>query len=341
MTEFGLPVIYDGKKYVTLWNEETLEYPVGGLLCELSRLHPGILKEVFDGYPERDLPNTRQNASDGLCWVFDKLSDVVTLPVHQAIIMGELVGYHEEYFDKPEERRHTLPELLNGDGGPGGAEITKFILKDTGTEIFMDDTVGHYLSCLFAELANSLVMTIAAFHKIISANDENAIDLFLAVASDKIHFQRIDYKIAVMDGGLSSIYTIGNAISLFMFEVQHMLEHEVYPKKCQNCGEYFVPTGRRDARYCTYPSPQNRDRTCKEIGAQATRAKKEKEDDATREYRRKYMRLKMATRRNPDSTEASEEMETFIREAELWKGKVESGEASEADFIRWLKDDEF
>lgn len=338
MTEFGLPVIYDGKKYVTLWNGETQEYPVGGLICELSRLHPGIMKEAFDSYPNRDKPNTRENASDGLCWVLEKLGDVLPLPVHQAIVTGELVSYHEEYFDKPEDRRHTLPELLNGDGGPGGEVITKYILKDTGTDKFMDDTVGHFLSCLFAELANSLVMSIAAFQKIISAKDENAIDLFLAVASEKLHFQKIDYKIAVMDGELSSIFTIGNGISLFMFEVQHMLEHEIYPKKCQNCGSYFVPTGRRDALYCNYPSPQNKEKTCKEIGARATRAKKEKDDDATREYRRKYMRLKMAARRNPDSVEAVEALDSFIQDAELWRIRVENGEASKAEYIDWLKE---
>ncbi len=337
MIELGLPVIYDGKKYTVLWNKETLEYPVGGLICELSRLHPGILKEVFDNYPDRDKPNTRENASNGLCWVFEKMKDVLTLPVHQAIVAGELACYHEEYYDKPEEQRHILLQFLNEDSGTGNSEIKKYILKDTGTEVFIDDTVGHYLSCLFAELASSLVMAIAAFQKIINTSDEKAINLFIALASDKIQFQKIDYKIVVLEGELSSIYTIGNGVSLFMFEVQHMLEHEVFPKKCKNCGEYFVPTGRKDARYCTYPSPQNKEKTCREIGARAARAKKEKEDDATREYRRKYMRLKMATRRNPDSLVANRKLEAFIQDAEQWQNKVKSGEVSESEYIEWLK----
>src|SRR5699024_11356250 len=63
--------------------------------------------------------------------------------------------------------------------------------------------------------------------------------------------------------------------------------------KCKNCGNYFVPVGRSDSVYCGYPSPQDKTKECREVGANATRAKKMKNDVLTQEYRRLYMRLKM------------------------------------------------
>ena len=47
-----------------------------------------------------------------------------------------------------------------------------------------------------------------------------------------------------------------------------------------------LPEGRSDAVYCSYPSPQNIKKTCKEIGTQVARANKEKSDITTKGYRK-------------------------------------------------------
>ena len=59
--------------------------------------------------------------------------------------------------------------------------------------------------------------------------------------------------------------------------------------KCKNCGHYFVSEGRSDAVYCSCPLWENKDKTCKDVGAQVTRANKEKNEAAAKEYLRVCM----------------------------------------------------
>ena len=107
--------------------------------------------------------------------------------------------------------------------------------------------------------------------------------------------------------------------------------------KCANCGEYFVPEGRVDVIYCGYPSPQDPKRICKDIGAQVTRANKEKNDIATKEYRKVYMKYKMLTIRHPENREAKKRFEKLMSEIKEWRKKLKNGTSSTEEFLDWLK----
>lgn len=54
------------------------------------------------------------------------------------------------------------------------------------------------------------------------------------------------------------------------------------------------------------PLRDNKEKTCKDVGAQITRANKEKNDVATKEYRKVYMRYKMMTNRHPEDSAAAQ-----------------------------------
>lgn len=116
----------------------------------------------------------------------------------------------------------------------------------------------------------------------------------------------------------------------------HVINTEANIVKCKNCGHYFIPEGRSDAVYCSYPLRDNKDKTCKDVGAQVTRANKEKNDAATKEYRKVYMRYKMMTNRHPEDTDAAEKFEKLTSEVRDWRNRMAHGSATTDEFLAWL-----
>lgn len=77
-------------------------------------------------------------------------------------------------------------------------------------------------------------------------------------------------------------------------------------------------------------------KTCKDVGAQVTRANKEKNDAATKEYRKVYMRYKMMTNRHPEDTDAAEKFEKLTSEVRDWRNRMAHGSATTDEFLAWL-----
>ena len=126
-------------------------------------------------------------------------------------------------------------------------------------------------------------------------------------------------------------------MSLALFEIAHSMDANTIFVKCKNCGNYFVPARRSDAKYCDYPSPQQKTKTCKEIGAQIARANKEKNDAATKQYRKLYMQMKMASRRNPQQAELRERLHRLTSEAKAWRKEMMDGTKDTKEFLAWLE----
>ena len=77
------------------------------------------------------------------------------------------------------------------------------------------------------------------------------------------------------------------------------------PRRCHNCGQFFLLTRGYDTRYCNNIAPGETTRTCRKVGAHA-KEKREREEASPvqREYQRTYNRLKQQhQRRKKDDTE--------------------------------------
>ena len=59
-------------------------------------------------------------------------------------------------------------------------------------------------------------------------------------------------------------------------------------KQCVNCDRYFIPKGRNDTMFCDAPSPQDSEKTCKEIGPLEIRKKKLKNDPIAKTRHQEY-----------------------------------------------------
>jgi hypothetical protein len=70
------------------------------------------------------------------------------------------------------------------------------------------------------------------------------------------------------------------------------------PRRCQNCGRYFLLTAGYNTLYCNGIAPGETDRTCRKVGAHRKEAQgKANHTPAQKEYDRAYNRLKARKQR--------------------------------------------
>lgn len=335
MSADGLLVWYDGKKYRAFFNGTSKEYPIGGLACEYSRFKPYTLKDVIMECPAFDKSPDTEGVKDEVAkWLFEILFEKYE-PVIATMILTELGDYVHDYLWADDETKNGFISELNA--GIEGDKVKEFILKDTGLNKFSIDTMGAMLLSAYCTFATSYVVFRHSLDML--ANDggeEGEVGRFMEFYGENIEFQHIEYKLALIEGKFAELFTIKSSLSLILFETAHVLDSQTPILKCKNCGQYFVPTGRSDSIYCSYPSPQDPEKTCKDIGAQVSRSNKEKTDVTTKEYRRVYMRYKMLMRRHPEEESYEEQFNRLTSEVKEWRNKLAHGMATTEEFLAWL-----
>ena len=109
------------------------------------------------------------------------------------------------------------------------------------------------------------------------------------------------------------------------------LMHGNAPRRCHNCGQFFLLTGGYDTRYCTNIAPGETGRTCRKVGAHRKEAEKISGSLIQTEYRKVYSRLK--TRRYRGKLDI-DEWNRQVALAQDYKEQAEKGEISEFELQR-------
>lgn len=333
--DFGMTVKFDGKKNTILCCGIVKDYPIGGMMCEYARLHPTDIKNVIMESPDFSTPCNLEKigtALKDLTDAFIQKFDVVTA----LMVATDMLNLIAEYIKATDSARKEM--LGCGKQQKDFDKIAEFILEDTGFSNFGMDTVGQLLLTgyyLYSSSFASFKYLFDAYVTELDVETEQA-TFFWKLYGEYMNMQHIDFRIAYIDGKFASLYTIKSSLSLLLFEIAHCIDVEAQFVKCQNCNQYFVPEGRSDAVYCSYPSPQNIKKTCKEIGAQVARANKEKSDITTKEYRKVYMRYMMHMNRHPNDDERSAKLEQLTSEVKEWRNKLAHGIVTEEEFLDWL-----
>ena len=113
------------------------------------------------------------------------------------------------------------------------------------------------------------------------------------------------------------------------------LAHGNAPRRCHNCGRYFLLTRGYNTCYCNNVAPGETTRTCRKVGAH-TKEKREREQASPvqQEYQRAYGRLKMQySRRKRDVAEYNH----LVAQAQDIRDAYARGELGEEDAIARLK----
>lgn len=344
MKDGGLTIQFDGKTNYLFWNNNVFEYPIGGLICEYATLQPTQIKEIIDNYKNNSSKANIEITLDVIDYLIESFKDVFSPTISAAIIMEFINAFTDIYtHDKTEIEKHLseINKIKQNDS------IKEFIL-DSKDAFFSFNTMKDILNYAYYAFSQSYIIFKKCFIDIFESTDENndksnidiennLIDAIVSFYTDNFEFQHIEYNIIALEGKLVSIYTINSSLSLLLFELAHMIESDITYKKCKNCGRYFIPIKRIDTEYCNFPSPQDHLKTCKQIGAQFTRIKKEKEDEFTKEYRKIYMRMQMKARRHPKNITYQNELRSIVEEAKYWRRKIKTNDVDDIEWKSWLK----
>ncbi len=112
-------------------------------------------------------------------------------------------------------------------------------------------------------------------------------------------------------------------MQVLKFEYCRMRKNGLILRKCANCQRYFIAKNKKRI-FCDNRSPQDENRSCKEIGPQIRRQQKRETDPVAKKYHRKYTSKAMAAKRARDNGEddnhfynemhrLSEEYKMYIR----------------------------
>ena len=335
MNEIGLTIVLDGKNNVVIGDGEAKEYPIGGVACEYARLHPHEIKKYITENSYFAKESAKEDEACALMELYDSLKKEYGLATATMIVTDFsncLSEYGQMDADELKEASKEWNEDIEADN------IKKFILQDTGYSEFGISTVGQALLTAYSMFAYWYVAFRHTFDILVAdgSDKETDVETFWKMYGDCMEFQHIDFKIINYDGGFHSLYTIKSSLSLILFEAAHAIENKTNFVKCKNCGCYFVPVGRSNSLYCGYPSPQDEKKACRDIGANAAMAKKMKNDVLTQEYRRLYMRLKMALKRHPGEKALEEKLHELTEGMKIRRKQREEGSLSADSILEWL-----
>ncbi len=315
------------------------DYPVGGLISEYCRLYPSEIKEIIYKCEGLDNDVTAENMASVLISFRKNLLEAFP-PVMAVMISVDFLEFSKEMlmFIQDNKFEEFLERCLSFKEGA----IKDFIFEGSPYTGCGYESALQFMLTVYNLFAGEYVTTKYMFNHIFPTEQESdaqemvynlCVDLFTTQAD----LQRIDYRlIYTSDQGMIPLYTIHTPMSLLLFEMANCLKKSTVFVKCKNCGQFFVPEGRSDTIYCTYVSPQNGNKTCREIGAQVVRANKEKNDIVTSTYRKTYKRIRMASKRHPHDKQKRELFEKLTTEIKTWRKNLKNGAATTEEFLEWI-----
>ena len=147
-------------------------------------------------------------------------------------------------------------------------------------------------------------------------------------------FNHLDVVNKIIDENMPvrEVYDINSVQDWFRYEFMYLAKGNVLYKQCKNCGRFFIPSGRSDSEYCERIDTAS-GKTCKEVGAINTFAKKHENDKIHQAYTKAYRRMDSRKRTMYISKKEFTEWSKTARE----KRKLcEEGQITLAEFQAWL-----
>jgi hypothetical protein len=255
----------------------------------------------------------------------------------QRIAQGSFIRVIEQYraLDSQSKSRHLQEELLRVSENNmlfndiGFSNVGTF-LRLCFNNYFIDlDNACRFFTYLSATLSGSAnEQEKATYNELLSSLQNPDI-----VPGIEVNFM-LDSS-----GRMNNFYVINSFLSLVMFEFAHIESSDVVIRRCQNpdCGKFFTAK-RSDAKYCSFPSPQNSMRLCKNYYPQLLHSKKIKENEMARLIKNAYGRLYNQKRRHPDRADDVTKLIRALQiEADNKKLEVIKNRMTKKDFETWLK----
>lgn len=124
-------------------------------------------------------------------------------------------------------------------------------------------------------------------------------------------------------------------------EMMRGLQRGFVPKRCPNCGRWFLQTPGATYSYCDGPAPGEEGKTCRDVGATASFQSKVQNNDIWKLHQRAYKKYFARTRKG---TMSKAGFEAWSREAEDLRNKAlerysqADGETEREQIVQKLKE---
>lgn len=147
-------------------------------------------------------------------------------------------------------------------------------------------------------------------------------------------FNHLDVVNKIIDENMPvrEVYDINSVQDWFRYEFMYLAKGNVLYKQCKNCSRFFIPSGRSDSEYCERIDTAS-GKTCKEVGAINTFAKKHENDEIHQAYTKAYRRMDSRKRTMYIS---KKEFTEWSKTARKKRKMCEDGKISLAEFQAWL-----
>ncbi|MCL2083012.1 MAG: DUF6076 domain-containing protein [Oscillospiraceae bacterium] len=129
-------------------------------------------------------------------------------------------------------------------------------------------------------------------------------------------------------------YTLDGLGSFLYIDLFKGIQLNHIPKKCSNCGKYFLLTSGKYSDYCERPLPADKGKTCRDVGARKKYDEKCKTDPVWLTFNRAY---KAHYARYMEKKMTVPEFEKWSAYAIELRDKAVNGELEFEEFERLVK----
>ena len=281
------------------------EYPIGQCCVDILNLGEAVLDEidrrVRDLIPAaKDLLTEKADSAAALSQ--ERLNAVweliFALPVYRDLKMGELCNYHtfQRLMADKEKWAQVQDPTLEGCAKYQGIMIglicfaeglrsfRQLIGKMTGKYL---EPMEHRNSFAYAEAYSDFYAQMLSAGVQVFGND---FEQGIPMEVDFVPMMHPTEKDKVF---IAEKATFNSLVAFLQVEFYRGLAKGNAPRRCHNCGRYFLLTSGHNICYCNNIAPGETDRTCRKVGAHRKEAQgKEKHTPAQKEYDKTYNRLK-------------------------------------------------
>lgn len=171
----------------------------------------------------------------------------------------------------------------------------------------------------------------AAFQKYINDHSERQFEYYMKCSNTGSHLRIIEKNGKPL---MTEHYWFKDWISIFYLDFIHGLQSNYIPKRCANCGRWFLIRGGKYLEYCSRPLENDPTKTCRDVGAQQSFDQKCKNNPIWEAHRRAY-KTHFARRKKGRMT--PDEFRIWVDNAIAWRGQAERGELDFDTYCAMLK----
>ena len=158
------------------------------------------------------------------------------------------------------------------------------------------------------------------------------------IESLSLNFSTFDFifgRVDISKYNFSYSFESSNIVDILAIEFKKFKENKKnIIRRCQNCGQYFIPQNLKETKYCNEIFEET-EKTCRQIGKELAYKKSLKEDKILDLYRRRYMSLASSVS-HYGTDKAIERFEKYKTEGAIMKAKYQNKEISAEEFENWI-----